>query len=486
MIVDGSVDVIDAETERVLATLGRGAMFGEAALLNDVRRNATVLAREQTALLTLEREPLLNILQTNAAARARMIDLLNSRDRPLRADGIESYRQIAADGSKIAVLKDPVHHKYFRLSGDSLFLWERCDGTHTIRDLATALFTERGHFAPQTVINTVGQMKRQGFLQADSGVRAARDESRTSSVAARIARTVRGLLTWTVHYDDVDGAFAAVYRVVGPALFSRPSAVLLLLVAVAGLAAFVASTPKAVALLWTPAGATSFVLLMIPAYALMIALHEAAHGLAVKAVGRRVESVGIGWFWFGPIVFVDTSDTWVCSRHQRVLVAAAGLVANLVLAAIASATALRSASPIAVIAAWQFAFAAYVGVVENLNPLLEFDGYYVFVDLLDRPNLRRQSLAWLGSQFGAVARNPRLIRGHVVECVYSAGTIAYVVFAAVQCLVVYRVVGQHRLAQIVPAGIAEAAAWILPVGVCVGAIVKLASELRRVNDAASA
>ena len=95
--------------------------------------------------------------------------------------------------------------------------------------------------------------------------------------------------------------------------------------------------------------------MLIPAYALLIILHECAHGLAVKAIGRKVESVGIGWYWFGPVAFVDTSDAWAGTRAQRILVSAAGPIANLLLAAFASGVACWAPSPAITIAAWQFA-----------------------------------------------------------------------------------------------------------------------------------
>ena len=49
-------------------------------------------------------------------------------------------------------------------------------------------------------------------------------------------------------------------------------------------------------------------------------------------------------------------------------------------------------------ALWQFAFSSYWMVAANLNPLLEFDGYYVVSDWLDRPNLRPRAMAWLGHE----------------------------------------------------------------------------------------
>lgn len=63
-------------------------------------------------------------------------------------------------------------------------------------------------------------------------------------------------------------------------------------------------------------------------------------------------------------------------------------------------------------ALWQFALISYTGVLVNLNPLMEFDGYFVLSDLLERPNLRPRALAWLGTDLIPALRNPQRLRGH--------------------------------------------------------------------------
>lgn len=485
VVVSGSVDVIDESTERTLASLTTGAMFGEAALVNETHRNATVRAHDDVTLLVLRSDPFLAVVRNSETAKARMIDLLNSRERPLRACGIEETRQAAPGGTEIVVLKHLATKTYVRLSGDSLFLWERADGTHTIRDLATALFMERHHFAPQVVVDTMNHLRAKGFLQSSS--RAVRQSGTVNRAGVvRVLDAARRVLTASVHVHDVDAAFATAYRIVGRPFFTMPGAVIMALFALAGMVLFAASTQKAVAILWTAHGFISFAIILLPAYALLIVLHETGHGFGVKAVGRSVESVGIGWYWFGPIAFVDTSDTWAATPAQRILVSACGLAMNLIVAAIASIVAYASPQPIVSVVAWQFALTAYIGVVENLNPLLEFDGYYILADLLDRPNLRRQSLAWLGTNIGQLLRRPGLVRGHRIEFAYAVGAFCYIVFAAAQSLVLYHVIGQQRLAAVMPAQVAAALAWILPILLAATALAALLGEMRRVSDAAAA
>ena len=59
-------------------------------------------------------------------------------------------------------------------------------------------------------------------------------------------------------------------------------------------------------------------LFWVPAYILAIVGHEAGHAFTTKHYGREVPRVGIGWYWFGPVAYIATSDMWLegptCTR----------------------------------------------------------------------------------------------------------------------------------------------------------------------------
>ena len=66
VIRSGSIDIVgygpDGE-ERLLNRLGRGEVFGEMALLDQTRRSASAVAREETELFVITREELVTLLQ---------------------------------------------------------------------------------------------------------------------------------------------------------------------------------------------------------------------------------------------------------------------------------------------------------------------------------------------------------------------------------------------------------------------------------------
>ena len=91
-----------------------------------------------------------------------------------------------------------------------------------------------------------------------------------------------------------------------------------------------------------------------------------------------------------PYGFVDTSEAWFEPRRRRMAVGAAGPLTDAFLAGAFSLVALAAAGAARGIA-FQLALGAYLGMLMNLNPLLERDGYHVLVDLLGEPDLRRRA-----------------------------------------------------------------------------------------------
>ena len=216
----------------------------------------------------------------------------------------------------------------------------------------------------------------------------------------------------------------------------------------------------------------------MPAYFVSILVHEAGHAFTTKHFGREVPRVGVGWHWFGPIAYVDTSDMWLAGRWPRVAVSLAGPYAALVLGGLAALAAWFVPDPVLSAALWQFALVSYVGVLVNLNPLMEFDGYFVLSDLLEKPNLRPRALAWLGRGLIPALRTPGLLRGHRLELLYGLASVLYVAFSAVLTIVLYRLLPQDWLAGILPAAVAAGLAWVLAAAVVALAALDVLGELR--------
>ncbi|MBS0452375.1 MAG: HlyD family efflux transporter periplasmic adaptor subunit [Proteobacteria bacterium] len=152
--------------------------------------------------------------------------------------------------------------------------------------------------------------------------------------------------------------------------------------------------------------------------ALTKTLHELGHGFAAVRFGSRVTTMGVAFVVMTPILYTDTTDAWrLSSRGQRVLIDAAGMLVELLVAVVATLAwvflpdgAMRHAAFALATTGWVLSLAV------NLNPLMRFDGYYLFSDLIGVPNLQERAFAmgrwWLRELlFGFGDKKPEPAQG---------------------------------------------------------------------------
>ncbi|WP_250633617.1 hypothetical protein [Pinirhizobacter soli] len=141
---------------------------------------------------------------------------------------------------------------------------------------------------------------------------------------------------------------------------------------------------------------SSNLLVMMAVYPVVKLLHELGHGFAVKRWGGSVRELGVMFLIFAPVPYVEASSSAAFpSKYRRALVAAAGMLVELFLAALAL-YAWLAAEP-GVLRAVAFNVMVIGGVstlLVNGNPLLRYDGYYILADLIEMPNLAQRGQAW--------------------------------------------------------------------------------------------
>jgi putative peptide zinc metalloprotease protein len=444
LVRSGQVEVVAVEEggEHVLATLAAGELFGESALLTDAPRSATVRATEVTELLALHRADLIDIFGKDPMVACEVLHLQQLRARPRQAPGVVAHRATTSDGEVIVTLKDCRRYQYYRLSPAGWFVWERLDGHHTLRELALDFFSVFKKFEPQFVAEIVAGLAAAGFVETQP-LRA--DVIKAAIRVSWLQRPLRAaaiLLRWQITFENVDAIFTKLYEGGVRLVYAAPTQVALAVLGLAGLIVFLLHWARAASVLPEEV-AGSMLLWLLPAYLLSIVFHEAGHAFTAKAWGREVPRAGIGLYWFEPIAFVDTSDMWLAPRRQRIAVSLAGLYADMILAGLAALAASILAHGQVATALWLFSVTSYLLVFINLNPLAEFDGYYVLMDWLERPNLRSRALTWLGREFFAHGHQ---LRGHTVDLVYSIAALVYVVFATVATVAALRETSQRWIA----------------------------------------
>lgn len=127
----------------------------------------------------------------------------------------------------------------------------------------------------------------------------------------------------------------------------------------------------------------------LAAWFVLKCVHEMGHAIAGVSTGSRIRSAGLHFIFMAPVPYVDVTDLWrVTNRRQRMLVSAAGMLAEITVASIAVLVAFHTTSlPLQYFCAAVATLGTITTVAFNGNPLMKFDGYYILSDYLSRPNL---------------------------------------------------------------------------------------------------
>jgi putative peptide zinc metalloprotease protein len=326
------------------------------------------------------------VRQTPGQSSVSTADVRTASHPRLRS-GHALKRLEAGEGTYRWVLKDLVGGGFARLDDADALLLQRMDGLHSIPDLVAEAERRLGAEGPARLALLLADLGARGLLAGES--ESATTEARRSALAR--VTTPR---TWA--WPGAGRLVERMYLRGGWVMFTLPALAALALVAASGMGAFAYliaaryGTPFVVAHRLALGG-----LVFLVGRLAIAALHELGHGLTLASFGRRVGEVGMKFVLLFPYAYIDTSDAWFEPRRRRMAVSAAGPVSDLTLGGVFSLVCLTASKGTLRDVFFQLAFAAYVGALFNLNPLLERDGYHLLVDLLREPDLRPRALAQL-------------------------------------------------------------------------------------------
>jgi putative peptide zinc metalloprotease protein len=126
------------------------------------------------------------------------------------------------------------------------------------------------------------------------------------------------------------------------------------------------------------------------------AFHELGHASATKAGGGEVHDMGLILLVLMPVPYVEASaSTAFRSKYRRAMVGAAGMAAELFIAALSFYLWLLVEPGLLRAALFNVMVIAGVStLVFNGNPLLRYDAYYILCDLIEMPNLAARALRY--------------------------------------------------------------------------------------------
>jgi putative peptide zinc metalloprotease protein len=177
--------------------------------------------------------------------------------------------------------------------------------------------------------------------------------------------------------------------------------------------------------LQAPAATFHFTAWTVPVYILAILIcgfvHEMSHAAVAKSYGAHVPSIGIMLFYLHPAFFADVSGISLLKSHRaRINVLLAGIMANNLLITAAFgiySLVYKHASSVYLL---YFVALNAVLMLVNLTPFIEYDGYYILLELFGEPNYRLNAMRSLTT---AGARRFDYIAYFVLSNIFALATI---------------------------------------------------------------
>lgn len=299
------------------------------------------------------------------------------------------------DGSPSYVLRDPAAESYVNIGAREIEILSRWwHGTTDAIAQATSNETTFRVVAAEVAMMSESLL-RQGLLQADAKSIAQRRRAAGAGGGGSFARSVSSALFPRLPLFSPARLIDRLLPFAAP--FFQPwlwlGAIVVLLAAglliLRELPRFLASLTA----MFTPEGAIATFVALVAGKL----LHELGHGIAARRYGADVPVLGLSFVLLCPLVYVETSAAWtVRSRRQRIVIAAAGMAAEALLAVAALAIwPFLDAGPLRDAAGFCGTTVFALSIAFNANPLMRFDGYYILGEILAVDNLQPRSLALL-------------------------------------------------------------------------------------------
>jgi putative peptide zinc metalloprotease protein len=306
------------------------------------------------------------------------------------------------EGRTYHVVKDPVSLRYYRLKDNEYFLLRYLDGEHTLEEAQKEyeIRYRPDRLKLEDVEAFAQQLINAGLAQNESP-RAGKQlfEQRRKRKRSEWMQTLTNILYIKLPIFDPDWLLKRMLRWVGW-IFSFTF--FLLSVGLMLSAAFLVATHfetfrsklpeqhmffrfQTIAYMWVALGAVKII-------------HEFGHGLSCKVFGGEVHEMGALLLCLSPALYCNVSDAWTLpNKWHRIIISAAGIYVELVIASIATFVWWNSAAyPFVNNLSLSLMVVCSVStVVFNANPLMRYDGYYVLADWLEIPNLRERSNRFL-------------------------------------------------------------------------------------------
>jgi len=293
------------------------------------------------------------------------------------------------------VILDPTSSRAHRFTVAAYMVIGLMDGKRTVGEIWNLACAKLGDNAPSQdeIVHLLGQLHNADVLQCDVTPDAAEifDRYQAHGFSKKIAPFMNPL-SIKIPLFDPERLLLRLLPLVRP-LFGRLGGLLWLLVVGFSLVLAAKHWPELTTDLLDRVLTPQNVILLWFVFPCVKILHELGHAFAAKIWGAEVHELGVMFLVFTPVPYVDVSTSAAFrSRLRRVLVASAGMMVELFVASLALLVWVNAEpGPLRAVAYNVILIAGVSTILFNINPLLRFDGYYIFSDLFELPNLSQRA-----------------------------------------------------------------------------------------------
>lgn len=302
-------------------------------------------------------------------------------------------------GKQWFVLQDSTGGRYHRLSPGAYELVSRMNGVRTVQELWDEACTAGGDAIPtqDEFIELLMQLHSNDLLHCDVTPDTAELFERYSKrKTQKWKQWIMQPTSMRIPLIDPDAFLSAwAHRFVW--LFSSKGALLWLAVVLPALMLAGQNWKVLTLNISDHVLSSSNLLVLALVFPIVKAIHELGHGFATKVWGGKVHEMGLMFLIFAPVPYVDASaSSTFRSKYRRAIVGAAGMLAELFVAALAMYVwVLVEPGVVRALAFNVILIAGVSTVVVNGNPLLRYDGYFILSDLIEMPNLAQRGQRYL-------------------------------------------------------------------------------------------
>ncbi len=300
------------------------------------------------------------------------------------------------EGSPSWTLYDPTANNYYKIGWLEFECLSRFNQCKTVSQLITLIKKETALRPDGEAINALIE-----FLITHSLVYATGEEAQNffalqheNAKQPWWKKLMHSYLFFTIPLFKPERFLKVTYPIIKP-LFTKPFIILVFLLLVYGIFLSIQRFDD-IANTFMNYLTLEGVILFLGATIIVKIIHELGHAYTATKYGVPVTIIGVAFIVLYPILYTETTNAWKLKiRRERLIIAASGMMAELALSSIALLLWHILPPGMAQSLCFMVAIVSMLAsLLVNLNPLMKFDGYYLFSDFVGIDNLQDRAFAF--------------------------------------------------------------------------------------------